>query len=363
MNNKSKAFLEKFLNTPSPSGFEAQASQMFREYLKPYADKINRDVHGNSAAILNPEKKLKVLIEGHIDEIGMMIKYIDDKGFASVGSVGGMDSRIMLAQRVKVITRSGIVKGVIGKKPIHLMDADEVKDEVKFEDLWLDIGAKDKKDALKLIAVGDAIVVDADFQMLQNGMFTARGCDDKLGVFVAAEVFKTLAKKKLDFCLIAAATVQEEIGTRGAITAAYSINPDVAISFEVGHSSDYPTMTPQKHRDIKINAGPILHKGCNINPVLGQGLVDTAIANKIDYQLRAEPGATPTNARAIQLSRGGVATALIRIPNRYMHSPVEICSFDDIEACIDLTVKYLSKLQADTDFCPGTDCTDMEIAD
>ncbi len=352
MNKSSIKFLKQLLNTPSPSGFEQKASALFRKRVTGFADTIKRDVHGNTMAILNPKAKLKIMLAGHIDEIGLMIIHIDDKGYLYIAPIGGIDPKLLLAQRIRVITKKGDIHGVIGKKPIHLMDADESKRPVKYEDLWVDIGAKDKKAAKKVVSIGDAIIIDTSFQQLQGELFTARGTDDKVGAFIVSEVIRKLARGKLNVCIIGTTTVQEEIGTRGAITASYNINPDAAIVYEVGHTSDYPTMDPKKHRDIKIGLGPILHRGANINPILGEALINKAIDLKLPHQLRAEPLATPTDTRAIQINRGGIASALIRIPNRYMHSPVEVMSLEDIDMTIKLSVEYLSNMNENIDFRP-----------
>ncbi len=352
MKADSEKFLTKLLNTPSPSGFEQPASKIFRQRLKGVVDQLKPDVHGNTIAVLNPKAPFKFMLAGHIDEIGLITTYIDDKGFIYTAQIGGMDPALLVGQRVQIQTANGPILGVIGRKAIHNMTPDERNKAVKMENIWVDIGAKDKKEAEKLVAIGDPMVVDVECKPLRGDKIISRATDNKVGAFLVAEVMRTIARKKLNICVVGVATVQEEVGLRGAITSSYSVNPDAGIAFDVNFASDHPETDPKKLGEIKLGGGPNLHRGPNINPILHDHLVRTAKTNKIPYQVSANPRGTGTDANAMQLSRGGVATALVSIPNRYMHTPVEVVSTKDLDQIVKLISTFLAKHPAKRNYCP-----------
>ena len=343
MKKDAQEFLRTLLNTPSPSGSEQAAAALVRQRLHDGGiTNMQTDLLGNTIATINPNARFNLILTGHIDEVGLMITHIDDDGFLYVAQIGGFDSSLLVGQRVQILNARGVVTGVIGRKPIHLMDKADRDKPVKMDKIWLDIGAANKKQALKKVAVGDSLVIDASYQLLQGNRFTARGCDNRVGVFVVTEVLRNLAKRKIKIAVTGLAAAQEEIGSRGAAAAVYNIQPDAAIVFEVGHTTDYPGMNPKKDQDIKMDAGPIIHKGPNMNPPLTADILHAAEQLKIPHQIRAEARITPTDARAIQISRGGIPCALIRIPNRYMHSPVELMSLRDIDLTIKLVTEFLA---------------------
>ena len=352
MKKDSEKFLSDLLNAASPSGFEQAAARIFRERLRGCADEITRDVHGNTLAVLNPSAPFKFMLAGHIDEIGLMVTYIDKEGFLYVTPVGGIDPTILVGQRVKIIAASGEVIGVIGRKPIHLLKAEEKKKALEMEDLWVDIGAGNRRDAKKVVSVGEVMVIDVRYRRLRGNRIISRACDNKVGAFVVAEVIRALAGRKLNISVIAVATVQEEVGLRGAITSSYRVHPAAGIAVDVGFASDYPQADPKRLGEVKLGGGPILHRGPNINPPLSMALEETARSLKIPFQLTAEPRGTGTDANVMQLSRGGVATALISIPNRYMHSPVEMISLSDLDRTVRLLAGFLRRHPADRDYRP-----------
>jgi endoglucanase len=352
MNKTSQDFLKALLEAPSPSGYEQPAAKLWRDYIKNDVDELIADVHGNSIAILNPKAEFKFMLAGHIDEIGLMITHIDDKGYIYTAQIGGMDPALLIGQRVSVITDKGPVFGVIGRKAIHQMQADERKKGVEMENIWIDIGAANKKDAEKRVCVGDPIIIDVQCRTLYNDKIVSRATDDKAGAFVVAEVMKALAKKKLNICVIGVATVQEEVGLRGAITSAYHVHPQAGIAIDVTFASDHPDTDPKKTGDVKLDKGPVLHRGPNINPVMERELFKIAKTKKIPYQVTAEPRPTGTDANAIQLCRGGAATGLISIPNRYMHTPVEVVSLKDMDNCVRLLTEFLAAHPAKRDYRP-----------
>ena len=357
MRKESLAFLEKLLDAPSPSGYEQPAQRVFRDYVAPYCDEVTTDVMGNVfARIAGKGKDLpRVMIVGHTDEIGLQVKYIDDKGYLYFAAVGGVDAHITTGKRVNVHTAAGPLAGVIGKKPIHLMDAKDRETVVKLESQYIDIGAKDKKEAQKLVRVGDAVTFESAFTRLAGDRVASRGFDDKAGCFVVAEVLRLVAsgKKKLAVDIYGVSSVQEEIGLRGGITSCYAVNPDVGICVEVDIATDQPDVEKKHNGEVALGKGPILTRGANINPHLSELLSAAAEKEKISVQHTANPRATGTDANVMQISRNGVATALVKIPLRYMHTPVETISLGDMEDAAKLIVAALERIKTREEFIPS----------
>ncbi len=354
MKKQSLSFLKNLLGTISPSGYEDEAAAVYEAEAKKFADRVERDSHGNTDAVVNAGGAPRVMFAGHYDEIGFLVTHIDDNGFLWIAPVGGWDPQIAQGQRVWIRTKRGRVPGVIGKKPIHLLQEEARKQVVQVEELWVDIGAKDQKAAEKLVAIGDPLVVAYAFQELQGDRVVGRGLDDRAGAFVVLEAARLLARMGPKAEVHAVATVQEEIGLRGATTAAYGIDPQFAIAVDVTFATDHPGMDEPKKREgqVTIGAGPVIARGPNIHPRFYDLLVETAEAEKIPYQLSAEPRGTGTDANAIQLNRAGVATALVGIPNRYMHSPCELVSLKDLEHCAKLLAAATAKLTSKTSTKP-----------
>jgi len=357
MRKESLAFLEKLLDAPSPSGYEQPAQRVFRNYVAPFCDEVTTDVMGNVfARIAGKGKDLpRVMIVGHTDEIGLQVKYIDDKGYLYFAAVGGVDAHLTPGKRVNVHTTAGPLTGVIGKKPIHLMDAKDRETVVKLEAQYIDIGAKDKKEAQKLVRVGDAVTFESTFTRLVGDRVSSRGFDDKAGCFVVAEVLRLVAsgKKKLAVDLYGVSSVQEEIGLRGGTTSCYTVNPDVGICVEVDFATDQPDVEKKHNGEVGLGKGPILTRGANINPHLFELLSTTAEKEKIGVQFTANPRATGTDANVMQISRNGVATALVKVPLRYMHTPVETVSLGDLENAAKLIVAALEKITSRAEFVPA----------
>lgn len=352
MRRESIEFLKRIVTTASPSGFEEEVQKICKQYVSPFVDKVYKDVHGNQYAVKNPEGELRVMLAGHVDEIGLMVNNIDDKGFLAFVAVGGIDPTVLAGQRVVVHGAKGPVPGAIGRTAIHLTDQEDRGKPLKLHQMWIDIGAKNKKDAEKVVGVGDPITTDVGFVELRDDKVVARGFDDRIGGFVIIETMRLLQKRKVDCAVYCVTTVQEEIGLRGATTSSYGCNPHVGIAVDVGHATDYPSADVKRHGDGKVHGGPIIGRGPNINPVVWRQLLHIAKAKKIPYQVGAEPRATGTDANAIQLSRGGVATGLISVPNRYMHSPVELISLRDVENASKLIAEWICTLHKDISFIP-----------
>ncbi len=347
-------FLFEYLSTISPSGFEEDAARVWRREAGSFAEMVWTDIHGNSIAVINEGAEPRIMLAGHTDEIGLMVTHIDEKGYLYFRGIGGWDPQVLPGQRVWIKGKKGRVLGVIGRKPIHLLQDEERKKVVRFEDLWIDIGAKDGDDAKRQVSVGDPVVLAYEPEMLNDDLLVARGIDDRIGAFVVLEALRLLKGMGPKGAVYAVATVQEEIGLRGARTSAFGINPKVGIAVDVTFSTDNPGTEGEKKRlgDIKVGGGPVIARGANVNPKLFELLVETAEKEKIPYQIEPAPGGTGTDANAIQLTRAGVATALVSIPNRYMHSPVEIVSLRDLENAARLIAAAVAEIGEDSDLIP-----------
>jgi putative aminopeptidase FrvX len=356
MRDESFRFLQALVAAPSPSGYEQPAQRVFRSYISPFAH-VSQDVMGNVFGRIQGEGAdlPKVMLVGHSDEIGFQVRYLDDKGFIYFGAIGGVDAHLTPGQRVHIHGRNGSVTGVIGKKPIHLMEPKDRETVVKLDNQYIDIGVADKKEAEQLVRVGDPITFAVSLERLQGDRVTSRGFDDKAGSFVVAEVLRQIAaadvKPRVD--LYGVSSVQEEVGLRGGTTSCYSVNPDIGICVEVDFSTDQPDVERKHNGDVAVGRGPILPRGANINPALFDLLSDTAASEEIVVQFTGIPRATGTDANVMQISRGGVATALVKIPLRYMHTPVEVLSLADLDNAVKLIVAALYRITDKKTFIPG----------
>ncbi len=352
MNAASLDFLRRLLETPSPSGYEQPIQEVVRQYVASFADQVSTDVHGNVIVARNPGAPLRVMFAGHCDQIGFLVQYIDAEGFLYVQPIGGWDPMVLIGQKLTVWTSSGPVFGAMARKPIHLLSDEERKQVQKLKDLWLDIGAKDKAEAAGLVKVGDPVTLQLGFTQMRNALGCSPAMDNKSGLWVAIEALRRTSPKKLNCALFAVSTVQEEIGLRGATTSTYGVNPQVGIAIDVTHATDCPTIDKKQEGDVALGKGPVIYRGPNMNPMVVEKLMETAAAGEIAYQVAASGRATPTDASSIQTSRGGVATGLLSIPNRYMHSPVEMISLDDIDRAADLLAGFALRLNGDEKFTP-----------
>lgn len=354
MHKKDLKFLSSLVEAPSPSGFEQPAAKVFRDRMKEAADSVETNVMGSVHAVLKGRKKngVSVMLAGHIDEIGLMVKYITPEGFIAFASIGGVDAAILPGMRVRLHTAKGPLLGIMGRKPIHLIEDDERKNVTKLEKLFIDLGLS-FEEAKKRVRVGDPITFDVGLETFGEDLAVSRAFDDKMGAWIAARVLEDVkAAGGAPGDLIAAATVQEEIGLRGGTTSAYSVDPVVGIAVEVGHATDYPDIDKRKHGEAKCGGGPIIARGPNINPILFELLVAAAEKAGIPYQIGAEPRGTGTDANAIQLSRGGKAAGLVSIPLRYMHTPTEVLSLNDLEAAVKMLTQFVLDLEPGTSFIP-----------
>jgi endoglucanase len=352
MNSAARKFLKNLLATPGVSGYEQPVQQVVRDYAESFADEVTTDVHGSVVAAVNPGTELRVMFDGHCDQLGLLVSHIEKSGFLYFQTVGGWDPQQLVGQRVTIWTQDGPVPGVIGRKAIHMLSPEERKVVAELKELWIDIGANDAKDAASVVRIGDSVTVQAAYQELRNGIVYAPAMDDRTGVWVVVEALRRAQKKGLACSLFAASTVQEEIGLRGARTAAFGIDPHVGVAVDVTHATDCPGVDKRQRGETSLGKGPVIARGANINPRVGDRLLTLAKAKKIPHQVAALAGSAGNNVNPLQIARAGVATGLVQIPNRYMHSPVETVALADLDHAADLLAEFACALKPDARFIP-----------
>jgi endoglucanase len=348
---ESVAFLRRLLDAAGPSGFEGKAASVWRDEARKVAE-VSNDVVGNSVALVNNGAPVTVMLAGHIDEIGVIVTWIDDEGFAWIGPIGGWDPQVLVGQRIRFAGRNGDVLGVVGRKAIHHIKREDREKAVKFEDLWVDIGAANRAEAEERLGVGDAGVIDARVVDLPNGRIASRAIDDRIGAFVVLEALRRYAEKAGVAAVAAVATTQEEIGFHGggALIAAGRLGPSMAIAVDVTHATDYPTAEKKDSGHHRLGGGPVLTRGSVISPVAFRVVRDAAERLEMPFSIQAAGRETSTDADFIHLAREGIATALVSIPNRYMHSPNEVVSLEDLDRAASLLAEACRSVTSDTDF-------------
>ncbi|HXB26173.1 MAG TPA: M20/M25/M40 family metallo-hydrolase [Gemmatimonadaceae bacterium] len=351
LNHDSIAFLKHLLDSPGPSGFEARPAQVWRERAKGFAD-VRGDVVGNSIATVNAKGAPTIMLAGHVDEIGLIVTYIDDDGYLYFSNIGGWDAQVLVGQRVVFLGRAGDVAGVVGRKPIHLIKNEDRDKATKITDLWVDIGAATRAEAEARVAVGDPGVIDARAVDFPNGRIVSRSIDNRIGAFIVLEALRRYAESPGAARVVAVATTQEEIAYHGggALVGAVGVSPQAAIVVDVTFATDHPGIEKKEYGDHKLGSGPVLARGSIISPVLFSLLRDTAERDGIPYSVHAAGRDTSTDADAIHLAREGVATALVSVPNRYMHSPNETVSLEDLDRTASLLAATCRAITPKTDF-------------
>ena len=345
-------FLRDLLLTPGTSGGEQRIQDVIRLFASAFADEVSTDVHGNLLATVNPGGSPTILLDAHCDQIGLIVRHIDNTGFIRVNPVGGWDMQILLGQRMVVHTAKESIPGVIARKPIHLLDPDERKTLPKMKELWIDIGSASEAETRSLVCIGDFITPEPCFRELRNGRLAGVAMDDRTGIWVIMKALKTLARGTPTAKVVAVSAVQEEIGLRGATTSSYNIRPDVAIAVDVTHATDCPGIDQNEFGRIEIGKGPVIVRGANANPRVFDRLMAQAKENSIPVQINALGYPASNNGAAIQVSRGGCATGLVTIPNRYMHSPVELVAESDLEHAANLIAAFCLSVDSATSFVP-----------
>ena len=348
------AFLQRLINSPSPSGFEQRVQQVIREEMQLYTDEQRTDVHGNVIAALNPNANPRVMLTAHCDELGFLVRFIDEKGFIYFATIGGFDPSTLPGERVQIHTAKGSILGVIGRKPVHLLQSDERGKAPKLSEMWIDIGVNSKEEAQELVAIGSIATRAAQLEKLHGDLVVSRALDDKSGVFTVVEAMRRLhgQREKLKAGVFFVSAVQEEVGLRGAHTSAFGVDPLIAVAVDVTFTSDHPQTSKHEIGDIRLNGGPVISIGGRINPRVYQMLIDAADEAGIAYQIDPQASGTGTDTDVIQVSRAGVATGLVSIPCRYLHTGSEIVSLKDIDEIAELLSRFVLALDAQTNVIP-----------
>ena len=350
MRKESLAFLEALLNTPSPSGYEPQIQRVWCDYVRPFADEVRTDSYGNAVAVLNPKGRPRVLLDGHCDELGLMVKHVDENGFIYFQKIGGVDVQMLRGKRVDIHASKGVLRGVIGATAVHLRDRDKEPKPPKVHECWIDIGAKDGADAKRRVSVGDAISFVEPFEMLNSRVVVARACDDRVGIWIAAEALRMAAGAKLRCAVYACSSIQEEIGCHGAKMNVVNIRPDVAIALEVTHATDSPGIDVKRFGEVKLGKGPTVSIGRENHPVLVERLRKIAKRERIDLQIEAFSQSGGTDALAMWTQIGGVPAAVVGVPDRYMHSTVEMVDLRDLDRTAKLMAAFCGDLKRSDKF-------------
>jgi len=355
MEEESVDILHRLMKATGPSGFEEETVLVWLEEAVGVTGRTWVDTHGNGFAVVNEGGSPRVMLAGHADTIGFIITYIHEDGYLSFATIGMWDLQILPGQRIRIKGKGGMIKGVIGRKPVHALSKEERERVVKVDDLWIDIGASDKKQASALVEVGDPAVLDyEDFVELNNHRITGYGMDNRVGAFVVLEALRLVSKMGTSAAVFSVATVQEEIGLRGAQTASFGIDPQAAIAVDLTHATDIPGVDREKKAlgEVSIGNGPVITRGPNINPTLYKLLVGTADERGIPYQTKGAPSVTLTDANVIQVTRSGVPTALVSVPSRYMHSPCELVCLEDCTNAFKLIAYTVTRIHEIIDSIP-----------
>jgi putative aminopeptidase FrvX len=366
MEDRAVAFLRRLLDAPGPSGYESAPAQVWRDEAAAFADEVTHDVVGSSFARVKPRQDAtdppKVLLAGHIDEIGFVITHIDKEGFLWFSPLGGWDEQVVVGQRLRIAGRDGDVIGVIGKKAAHLLKEDDRRKPTRLDEMWIDIGVDDYDAAARRVAIGDAAVIDSRFVELSGDICVSRSMDNRVGAFVALEAARLIAADRGAVDVYAVATAQEEITFGGAYTASFRVAPMVAIAIDVTHATDYPGADKKRNHEVKLGGGPVLSRGATINDSVFHGLRDAARALGIETAVQASGKSSGTDADAMMHTGAGTATGVVSIPNRYMHSPNELVSLSDLDNAAKVIARFVQTLNADSDFRPGSTLTRMVVS-
>jgi putative aminopeptidase FrvX len=341
MRKESLEFLKELLAAPTPSGYESPGQRIWCQYARQVADEVRTDAYGNAVAVLNPKADPRIMVDGHVDEIGLIVKHIDDKGFIYFQRIGGVDPALVRGKRVDIHTQRGLVRGVIGALAIHLQERDKDPKVPKMHEVFIDIGAKDAADTRKKVSVGDPVTFVDTVEMLNDHILVARGLDNRAGTWVAIEALRLARDARCKCAVFACSSVQEEIGLAGAAMTVFNVNPQAAIAVDVTHATDTPGIDVKQHGEVKLGKGPGLAIGRENHPVIVDRLRKVAKRKKIDVQIEAFSQSGGTDALAIYTKQGGVPCAVVSIPNRYMHSTVEMLDLRDLQRTADLLGAFL----------------------
>lgn len=354
MDAANKEFFRKLITAPGPSGFEQAPAKIWREEASKWAERMDWDNLGNSYAFVKgtSDSEFAVVIEGHIDEIGFIITHIDDNGFLWFDKIGGWDDQVVVGQRIVISGTNGEVRGVIGKKAAHLLTPADREKPTKIKDMWIDIGAKNRDEALEKVSIGDPVVIDTAPLELTDDLWASRSMDNRTGAYVAYRATQLLAENPPAVNVVGVAATQEEIGLVGATTLSWQIKPEVAIAIDVTHATDYPGADKKSDGEIAVGGGPVLGRGASVTPAVFAGLRDAAKKLEINAPVQANGLRSGTDADNIVRSGANIAVGLVSIPNRYMHSPSEVVSLEDLESAAQVIAEFVRGITPESDFRP-----------
>ncbi len=352
MRNKSLEFLRTLVNTPSPSGHEKRGQRVWLDYVAKYAEETFTDAYGNAVAVYNKGGSPRIMLAAHADEIALTVNFVNPEGFIYVRKLGGVDAAITKAQRVTIHSHRGPVRGVVGNVAPHLTKEEGERKAPKIHDLFIDIGVSNRAEAEKLVQIGDPITLNDEFELLRNDLAVARAFDNRIGTFAVAETLRLLQESKnqpaCEICAVS--NIMEEIGLLGARQISYTLKPDAAIIVDVTHATDYPTVNQLQHGEVKLGQGPTLtHGGCN-HPALVKRLESVAHKQEIPIQHEAMSATSGTDTDVVFWTRGGIPSALVSLPNRYMHSPVELVNLKDLEKIPNLLAAFVLSVKSGEEF-------------
>jgi putative aminopeptidase FrvX len=351
MDDLGRKLLDELLRTPSPSGREQDIQRLIASRMSDVAETIEPDVHGNLILGINTSAPRRVLLDGHCDQIGFSVRSIDSDGYLTVDTLGGIDESVLLGERITIHADSGPLLGVFGKKPVHLQKSKETAEVPEPTSMWIDAGFSSREDAEKIVALGDYVTFSLHVNELRNSRIQSPGLDNKAGLWVVLETLRRCAKEKLNVALYAVSSVQEELGARGALTAATKLSPDVGITVDVTHATDFPT-SDKTSVPCLLGGGPAISRGPSTNPVVGRMLLDAAKRLKIPHQISPSAGLAPNDSKSVQIADSGVAAGDLGIPQRNMHTQAEVCSLDDLEHTVAMLVEFVKSIGPETDFRP-----------
>lgn len=352
MNDDQLEFLRQLVEATGPSGYEEETQRLWRSRVEGAAEEIRTDYLGNCIAVLNSSGSPRVMLDAHIDEIGFIVHYIDDSGYLYFATIGGFDPSTLAGERVRILGWNGPVPGVIGRKPVHLLEGEEKKKAPEVKNMWIDIGAEDRAAAEALVRVGDAGGRARGMERLQGDLVTSATLDDRVGCYVIAEVFRALAGSSSKAAVFASSSVQEEIGLRGARASAFGIGAEVGIAVEVTHATDHPNGPKTQVGDLRLGAGAVFARGANTNRRVLERLIAAAEAANKPYQIEAEPSGTGTDENVMQLTRSGMATGLVSIPLRYMHTSSEVIALQDVDSAVAIITRFVQDLDSSVNLVP-----------
>lgn len=350
MDQPAREFFDQLMTTPGVSGFEKPVQDVVRRFAAGFSSEIRADLHGNVMVGVNSGAETRVMLAGHADQIGLIVSWIDDNGFLYFQTVGGWDAQQLVGQPVLIHGEQGPVPGVVGRKPIHLQDESERKQVATLKSMWIDAGFESRDEALAVVAIGSSVTLRMGCQELHNALVAGPALDNRCGVWVVMEAARRASRLNPRCAIWAVSTVQEEIGLRGAQTAAYSLDPQIGIAVDVTHATDCPEMDRKQQGHIRLGEGPVIVRGPNVHPQVAARLAEHARTGNIPSQAAALGRAASNDGSVLQISRGGVATGIVAIPNRYMHSGVETVSLRDLDHAASLIAGFCVSIASAGEF-------------